>query len=245
MYDSSDEYKEITQCYQVETSRGSVETPPTLMILNARIRNERTKDYDPITLFLDCGSQTSFITKLAAERLGLPIYNHESFTVITFGGQKNTEQSGSAKATLKDLLNKPLNIILHTKSTLTTLHRIPPLTKEDRSFVCSRGIDPSTIVSNKTTQADILIGIDYFWDIVSQEQSICLPSGLVLTHTRFGPVISGTPFFQRPAISEKPPDNTSPNGMKKSNDFETSTSFESQTTPIPPSTMKRTRRGLF
>ncbi|EYC39802.1 hypothetical protein Y032_0640g1016 [Ancylostoma ceylanicum] len=247
IYDSEEEYGEITKCYHVAAScdaipsaSGNTCDTPILMIVTARIYNERIQKYEPITFFLDCGSQTSFITNSAAKHLGLCIYDPKPFTTIAFGGHRSTEPSGSAKATFKDLLGNPLTIHLRTKNVITAPHKTPQLSEADRCHIESKGFDMPTVPAGKNVTADILIGIDYFWDIVSQEQSTCLPSGLVLTHTRFGPTVSGTPFFRHGSIQNKPPDRLQPEPMTPSLNYGISTSSESQMIPDQASTKKKT-----
>ncbi|KAK6009464.1 peptidase family A16 [Ostertagia ostertagi] len=44
---------------------------------------------------------------------------------------------------------------------------------------------------NERTEVDVLIGMDYYWDVVDHKCNRQLPSGLVQSNTKLGPVLSG------------------------------------------------------
>ncbi|CAJ0606291.1 unnamed protein product [Cylicocyclus nassatus] len=150
-----------------------------------------------MTLLLDSGAQTSFITTSAVKRLGLHVYDHQPITLTAFGGHQTTEVSGKADLTLIDLFDKQLTVFVRTKDKLTSPTTSPGLPKEDIDFIRQFGFDLPTYHEDASVNVDILIGIDHFWDIITQGSSVCLPSGLVLTHTRFGTVVSGSSFFSQ------------------------------------------------
>ncbi|KAL6742844.1 hypothetical protein Aduo_015948 [Ancylostoma duodenale] len=175
------------------------------MLISARIFNRFTSLLEDIDILLDSGSQTSFISNSAVKRLGLPTYSPKHLTIVTLGGHSTSEMSTSADVQLVDLNGKTLNFTMNTKERLTAPHNTAPVTKEDVLAILSLGIEVHPVRSTGVTP-EILLGIDYFWDVVSREPSKVLPSGMVLTHTRFGPIISGTEFFHTSHVLTDPPD---------------------------------------
>ncbi|ETN72822.1 hypothetical protein NECAME_04430 [Necator americanus] len=173
-----------------------------------------------VVILLDSGSQCSFITIAATNRLGLQVKDRKPLTLVTFGGSRTTEVLGTAEVTFVDLLDKRLTILLRTKDRLTSSHRSPQLSPEDIKFMEDLGFDKPVCCTSTFVEPDVLIGIDYLWEIVTQEASVCLPSGLVLTHTRFGTVVSGTSFFHKDRPEPHPPEHIS--SLKKETKMKTS-----------------------
>ncbi|VDP21021.1 unnamed protein product [Heligmosomoides polygyrus] len=64
------------------------------MLVNVNVYNARTRSYEALTIFLDSGSQPSFITASAVYRLGLSVSNRQSITLVTLGGHASSEPSG-------------------------------------------------------------------------------------------------------------------------------------------------------
>ncbi|EYC15276.1 hypothetical protein Y032_0037g3428 [Ancylostoma ceylanicum] len=209
--ESEDEYATALACLNASVTSESApkETSAShksvLMLISARIFNRYTNLLEDIDILLDSGSQTSFISNSAVKRLGLPTHSPKHLTIVTLGGHSTSEMSTSADVQLVDLNGKTLNFTMNTKERLTAPHNTAPVTKEDALAILSLGIEVNPVRSTVVIP-EILLGIDYFWDVVSREPSKVLPSGMVLTHTRFGPIISGTEFFHTAHALTDPPD---------------------------------------
>ncbi|KIH47865.1 hypothetical protein ANCDUO_22070, partial [Ancylostoma duodenale] len=150
-------------------------TTPRLMVVHAPTYNRRTATDELLTIFLDGGSQYSFIPL----PLNLPHHCTQNVTTLTFGGHEYTEESARVTLTLWDQYDEPVLIHLWTREVITTVPSVEDLE------------DPSINPADGRVQVDVLIGIDYYWRIVDLRKNERLPSGLILSHTRFGPVISG------------------------------------------------------
>ncbi|KAK6731725.1 hypothetical protein RB195_007910 [Necator americanus] len=189
---SDSEYEDYVQSYVRSqlVSRPHSHSHPTLMMVKAKVLDAQD-GLQTVVILLDSGSQCSFITIAATDRLGLQVKNRKPLTLVTFGGSRTTEVLGTVEVTFVDLLDKRLTILLRTKDRLTSSHRSPQLSPEDIKFINDLGFDKPVCCTSTFVEPDVLIGIDYLWEIVTQEASVCLPSGLVLTHTRFGTVVSG------------------------------------------------------
>ncbi|KAK5969552.1 hypothetical protein GCK32_011694 [Trichostrongylus colubriformis] len=178
--ESDDEANTLFSCYTSVSSNNSVSpprTPASLMLVKGKALNHMSSAMEQVVLFLDSGAQKSFIASNTAHRLGLSIRDSHPRTFITFGGHPTTEVSGTAQLTLIDLLGEQFTLELTTKQTITLPQYPPRLSFEDVEFIQNHGL-PLPLCSSKSVVPDILIGIDHYWDILSSESPICLPSGM-------------------------------------------------------------------
>ncbi|CAJ0588437.1 unnamed protein product [Cylicocyclus nassatus] len=76
-------------------------------------------------------------------------------------------------------VRRPLQLQLWTREKITTVPRV------------NNSNDSATVDPGDRVEVDVLIGIDNYWRIVDLHRNEKLPSGLILSHTRFGPVLSG------------------------------------------------------
>ncbi|KAL6734875.1 hypothetical protein Aduo_005369 [Ancylostoma duodenale] len=159
------------------------------MLVHASTYNYKTCTDQLLTILLDSGSQYSFIRESLATSLGLPLRCPQNITTLIFGGQKCTEESAQVALTLWDQSNQPVQLHLWTRQTIIT---VPPMKNLE---------DPDSSPADKEDQVDVLIGIDYYWRILGLHENEQLPSGLVLSHTRFGPVLSGLTDLTPPNVT--------------------------------------------
>ncbi|CAJ0591480.1 unnamed protein product [Cylicocyclus nassatus] len=160
---------------------------PRLMVVHAITRNLKTSTDELLTVFLDSGSQYSFICTSLAYHLGLTFKNTRTVTTLTFGGHQFTEDSSEVTLTLWDQLDRPIQLQLWTRHTITTVPKTNNLDETNNTYMDDR------------VEVDVLIGIDNYWRVVDLHRNEKLPSGLILSHTRFGPVLSGLSY---PVVSE-------------------------------------------
>ncbi|VDO07429.1 unnamed protein product, partial [Haemonchus placei] len=193
----SEDEADVIQSLHTASSINSVNPQrkfASLMLVKAKAFNCSSAQFEDVILFLDSGAQKSFIEASVADRLGLKVSSSQPRTFIAFGGQPTTEISGIAQLTLIDLLNKELVVELTTKEIVTVAQFPPRLSSEDVNFIKDHGFS-MPLCQSQSVVPDVLIGIDHFWDVLSPEPPICLPSGMVLCHTRFGTVVSGNSVF--------------------------------------------------
>ncbi|CAJ0597163.1 unnamed protein product [Cylicocyclus nassatus] len=160
---------------------------PRLMVVHAITRNLKTSMDELLTIFLDSGSQYSFICTSLAYHLGLTFKNTRTVTTLTFGGHQFTEDSSEVTLTLWDQLDRPIQLQLWTRDTITTVPKTNNMDDTNNTYVDGR------------VEVDVLIGIDNYWRVVDLHRNEKLSSGLILSHTRFGPVLSGLSY---PVVSE-------------------------------------------
>ncbi|EYC41341.1 hypothetical protein Y032_0573g167 [Ancylostoma ceylanicum] len=175
-------------------ANGEQNSHPTLMLVKAKVRDVYNR-LQELTILLDSASHFSSMTTAAANKLGFHIPNTEILNPTNFGGNPTTEVSGTFRVTFEDHCGNPLAVLLKIRNCLFNSIRSPQLSSQDTEFIQDFGFDLPFYHIAATVVPDVLIGIDYFWNIVTQEASVCLPSGLVFTHTRFGTVVSGASSF--------------------------------------------------
>ncbi|EYB93557.1 hypothetical protein Y032_0181g874 [Ancylostoma ceylanicum] len=171
-------------------------TRPRLMTVYARALNNKTKAQQLVSILLDTGSEHSYIREELAINLGLQRTTFEPLTVLTFGGQSVAEYSAKTQITLIDANDCPFDVSLSTRPKITSVHctsRLPPI---DCRYLGKHDVLFEPYPSKEIT-IDILLGIGYYWKVVDCTQTHQLPSGLMVTYTRFGPVISG--FANQPS----------------------------------------------
>ncbi|CAJ0593058.1 unnamed protein product [Cylicocyclus nassatus] len=160
---------------------------PRLMVVHAITRNLKTSTNELLTVFLDSGAQYSFVCASLAYHLGLIFKNTRTVTTLTFGGHQFTEDSSEVTLTLWDQLDRPIQLQLWTRDTITTVPKANNLDETNNTYMDDR------------VEVDVLIGIDNYWRVVDLHRIEKLPSGLILSHTRFGPLLLGLSY---PVVSE-------------------------------------------
>ncbi|KAK6750874.1 hypothetical protein RB195_002690 [Necator americanus] len=189
--DTDDEMRNALDCRPVDDpttlTTSSNHQRPLLMTVKAHIRNPKTKTLETVNVMLDSGAQNSFISNAATKRLSLKPYDHKPLTVIGFGGHRSTQESGTVDATLLDAANKPFPVTLRTQEVLTSQFKPYRLSKEDKHALRTFRINPDSLTISRHVTPDILLGIDYFWEVLKKDSPKQLPSGLMLNHLTTSP----------------------------------------------------------
>ncbi|VDO91360.1 unnamed protein product [Heligmosomoides polygyrus] len=133
------------------------------MLVNANVYNARTRAYEALTVFLDSGSQPSFITASAVYRLGLSVSNRQSITLVTLGGHTSSEASGIVDTRFKDMCGEEFYLSLFVNDVLTAPQSTAALGRKDREFLASLGINDNMLCGDaQLLTPDILIGMDHY-----------------------------------------------------------------------------------
>ncbi|CAJ0600915.1 unnamed protein product [Cylicocyclus nassatus] len=165
----------VVMCEKMSATR-----MPRLMVVHALTYNYRTAKDELLTILLDCGSQYSFIRASLAHHLGLTFSDTRTITTVIFGGHQRKEES--SKITLK-LWNKFISSIELQFWTCDVIITVPRMNNSD---------DVNDDDPDERVEVDVLVGMDNYWRVVDLHTNERLPSGLVLSYTRFGPVLSGS-----------------------------------------------------
>ena len=155
-------------------------------------------------LLLDSGSQRTYMSERLARQLHLQPVLQEPLAVSTFGNTRPFTMDTYVVhfyLLLKDgsRLAMSANVVPNITG---AIHR-GPTPPEDEAFL--RALSPEQLadhlpVSSDAASIDLLLGSDYFWNIVSAD-GIALPSGLLLVSSKLGYILTGKcrSFSSQPA----------------------------------------------
>ena len=143
-------------------------------------------------ILLDSASQRTFMTNQLAQKLKLPLLQREA--VSTFGAQKATNIDThvvSFNVQIKDgsYMMLSANVLKH----ITGVIQRNPLSEKDLEFlklIPSSELADSIPGALESVAIDLLIGSDFFWDIVGGNK-VMLPSGMFILPSKFGYIITG------------------------------------------------------
>ena len=134
------------------------------------------------------------MTSQLAQKLGLASEYKEVLSVSTFGAHKATDIDtyvNRFKVKLKD--GSFMMLYANVLKQITGSVQRNPLMQKNLEFLQEIPTDrmadrvPSTL---ENTTIDLLIGLDYFWDIVEGDK-VVLPSGMFLVPSKFGYIVTG------------------------------------------------------
>ena len=159
---------------------------------------DHQSDPVPVRILLDSGSQRSYCTNALKEKLGLVPTKTETLSLNTFGDERFTKQRCDlVKLTLQGK-NEDIEIsalcfpkICSPLPTTLDLTRYPHLQGLQLADV--------NIAEGNHANIDILIGSDYYFDVVTGE-IIRGVSGPVAVNSKFGWVVSG-PTHEKDTIT--------------------------------------------
>uniref|UniRef100_A0A1X7URT2 CCHC-type domain-containing protein n=1 Tax=Amphimedon queenslandica TaxID=400682 RepID=A0A1X7URT2_AMPQE len=142
-------------------------------------------------VLLDSGSQCSYITRSACQRLGLPSLGTKSVSIMTFGSRKECRiECHVVKLGLELKNNAHMELKL-----LTVSHICEPLTYEAidlNKYPHLNNLDISIALNHcKQIKPDILIGSDQYWSLLTGE-IMKSNNGQVALNSCFGWILSGT-----------------------------------------------------
>ena len=149
-------------------------------------------------LLLNSGSHQSYITSHLAAQLGMPTLRTTTLSVSTFGSTNpHVMDLHVIGCDLPTINGQSLHVEPHVVPHIT--HAIPrsPLSGPDQKELTTvlratpsiPMADPMPLQPD-TVEIDLLLGSDYFWDVV-QGRHTTLPSGLHLLLSKFGFILGG------------------------------------------------------
>jgi len=134
------------------------------------------------------------MTSQLAQKLKLPLLHKEHLSVSTFAAQKATSidthvVSFNVQVTDGSYMMLSANVLKH----ITEVIQRNPLTERDLEYVKlmpSSELADSIPTTFESVAIDLLIGLDFFWDIVGGNK-VMLPSGMFILPSKFGYIITG------------------------------------------------------
>ncbi|GFS65453.1 integrase catalytic domain-containing protein, partial [Nephila pilipes] len=140
---------------------------------------------------LDGGSQVSFVDVKLIDKLKLNVINSSSLGVQAFESPFTQEQRRCVQLTLSGLWSKQLILITAFESNNTyTIH--PAATLEISQFAHKNKLKLADPPDNSSLPIELLIGGDYYWQIVTAESPIKLSDSFVMVPSMLGWILSGS-----------------------------------------------------
>ncbi|VDK46038.1 unnamed protein product, partial [Cylicostephanus goldi] len=158
-------------------SNETSDQPVPLMCAEVKLFNPNDPShYTTVSAFLDCGSTVSYITNELAEHLDLPTVATEILSVSTFGGPEPL---------MMECAVYKVGIETENGAKCLTVKSAPFLADDITQII------PGGNLSVTSCKPSILIGNDYFWDIVLSHNFYYknLSEGHRLLHTTIGDII--------------------------------------------------------
>ncbi|VDO05251.1 unnamed protein product [Haemonchus placei] len=171
-----------------------------LMMVPVQLQTDHDQKKTTVIALLDSASDQSFITTSLAHTLNLNIKSEATIIVNTFGGKAEKRKTKRVITSLFNAEGDFINVELLTNDQITPPLQMGSVLREDELFIREHLSEDEVLrlleMNNDTVIPGILIGMDYFNSVMQLDEPVLrLPSGLLLTHTFFGPVISGAPQF--------------------------------------------------
>ncbi|GFT88095.1 integrase catalytic domain-containing protein [Nephila pilipes] len=140
---------------------------------------------------LDGGSQASFVDVKLIDKLKLNVINSSSLRVQAFESSFTQEQRRCVQLTLSGLWSKQSILITAFESNnWYTTH--PSATLEISQFAHKNKLKLADPPDNSSLPVELLIGGDYYWQIVTAESPIKLSDSFVMVPSMLGWIFSGS-----------------------------------------------------
>ncbi|XP_062582984.1 uncharacterized protein LOC134244753 [Saccostrea cucullata] len=191
-------------CSKQETSNFSQSSENSLLssgdivlmqTAQTEVTNHNGENSEPARLLMDSGSQRTYITENLAEKLKLKILTTEKISLITFGAEKPKivkTPKVSLKMKLKDRLY--LSIEANVVPSITGTVQRKPIPKDVQlkcqSLWKNLQLADTLPVNFENSTIDILIGNDYYLDLILPER-IEIQKGFYLLASRLGWILTG------------------------------------------------------
>lgn len=154
------------------------------------VQNPITNRCEKVRALLDCGSQSSFVTKSLQNRLGLKTNPIDKINVIGIGNNCNNCVTESCIAQLNSLTTK-FNVTLSCFVLDELTGEIPKSPIDIKKLKIPQTIRLADPDFDQPGPIDILIGADIFWDILGCDQRSLGPNNPKLRLSKFGWLIAG------------------------------------------------------
>lgn len=163
--------------------------------------NPNTNRCEKVRALLDCGSQSSFVTKSLQKRLGLKTSPINTINVIGIGNNSNNKVTESCVAQLNSMTTQ-YSVTLSCFILDELTGEIPKSPIDIKNLKIPQTIRLADPKFDQPAPIDILIGADIFWDILGCDQRSLGPNNPKLRLSKFGWLIAG-PIYTTKSKSQK------------------------------------------
>ncbi|EGT42266.1 hypothetical protein CAEBREN_31338 [Caenorhabditis brenneri] len=184
-------------------SEGFKEEIAIIPTVKVKALNPRTQQWQDVSLMLDTGADTSYITAQLQEDWDLPILDSKTFAIRTFGDPNPTlKVRQRTEISLLTMRNKVFTVKPYIQPSLVGVIRKNPISPKDIRYAQLLELDVNEQCYEAKVEPDIIIGGDYFTRMTHGTHHT-LPSGITLLDTIFGNTMMGVPFDDE-TIRESP-----------------------------------------
>ena len=181
--------------FQVPTSTFYIGTSNNALLQTAQVvlyNPERPSSTLKVRAVLDTGSQRSYATDTVKKALNLDSKEMQQLSIATFGTTAQDPQGyGVIRVGLKLKDGKTQELPLITVTSICEPLTAQPISMCWEKFEHLKQLDLADYSNGQDPlQIDVLIGADYYWELVTGRTSRC-ENGPVAVHTRLGWVLSG------------------------------------------------------
>ncbi|XP_028179428.1 uncharacterized protein LOC114366684 [Ostrinia furnacalis] len=146
-----------------------------------------------VRVLLDCGSQSSFISKSLKDKLSLKSIPIDSLKVKGIGNNSNNSINISESCNIQmKSLNSNFNVSFSCLVLQELTGRIPKYPVNIQSIKLPKNILLADPKFYEPAPIDLLIGADLFWDIIRSEQRSLGPQNPKLISSHLGWIITGS-----------------------------------------------------
>ena len=156
------------------------------------IQNPETTEILEVRLLLDSGSQKSYISERAREKLGIDACEEHTLTIATFGSAGNRISCPMVEVGLQLQDSSVMSLKLYVVPKICEPLAVQPLSicsKKHKHIIGLQLADP-TCSTSVSLPVDVLIGADVYWKIVTNKLRRG-PHGPTAIFTKLGWVLSG------------------------------------------------------
>ncbi|XP_036150741.1 uncharacterized protein LOC118648525 [Monomorium pharaonis] len=176
------------------TSHGEEYTMLSTALVNAFDRNGSTK---PCRVLLDSGSQANFITMEYARIIGVP--PRPLNTSISGINNTNSQATQAVKVRIQSRVNS-YSITIDCVVTDQITGKLPTLSMQRSSYNIPRNLKLADPHFNVSAKVDLLIGAEFFWELLCVGQIKASTEHPTLQKTHFGWILAG----RRDIVSSPP-----------------------------------------
>ncbi|GFQ84751.1 uncharacterized protein TNCT_690321 [Trichonephila clavata] len=159
----------------------------------ASLIDDKQDEQEVVRLFLDNGSQRSFVLKKTSEKFNFPILRKENLSICTFGAKETeTKTLNVVKIKLKNRDDQNLCIEVEAVETerISITHLPTPDKNIDKKFRYLKNVQLADSYEFNVKEISILIGADYYYQVVTGRIAR-LHKNLVAVETLFGWSLQG------------------------------------------------------
>ena len=152
------------------------------------IINPQTRRPYRARVFLDMGSNDTYVTENAAKRFGLILSKFHTVPVTVFGDNEINMRTASTSFLIK---TSDSEVLVHADTTPRAPQNVHLFDYDEFKLHYPEYSSKAFVKSGEDEPIDIILGNDYIFDFILPESKITVTEGLFLVNTTFGWLLTG------------------------------------------------------